>query len=119
MAKENRMNRMILAAVLIGATVSAQGGPAFEVASVKPNVSNSGSSSSNDSPGGYTAINMSLRRLIAIAYRMQLAIDRDRIVGPSWIDTARFDIAARTPAGTPQSRRYQTCCGRCSSNASS
>ena len=72
----------------------------FEVASVKPNVSNSAASSSNDSPGGYVATNMSLRRLIAIAHRMRLANDRDRIVGPSWIDSARFDINAKTPAGT-------------------
>ena len=71
----------------------------FEVASVKPNVSNSSTSSSNEPPGGYVASNMSLRRLIAIAYRMRLATDRDRIVGPSWIDDARFDINARTPAG--------------------
>lgn len=75
-------------------------GVTFEVASVKPNVSNSGSSSSNDSPSGYVATNLSLRRLIAIAYRMRLPTDRDRIVGPSWIDDARFDINARTPAGT-------------------
>jgi uncharacterized protein (TIGR03435 family) len=71
----------------------------FEIASVKPNVSNSGSSSSNEPPGGYVASNMPLRRLIAIAYRMRLPTDRDRIVGPSWIDEARFDINARTPAG--------------------
>jgi uncharacterized protein (TIGR03435 family) len=71
----------------------------FEVASVKPSESNSGSSSSNEPPGGYVARNLSLRRLIAIAHRMRLANDRERIVGPSWIDTARFDINAKTPAG--------------------
>jgi uncharacterized protein (TIGR03435 family) len=92
------------AAIAFGAETRAQS-PAgaasatFDVASVKPNVSNSGSSSSNDSPGGYVATNLSLRRLIAIAYRMQLPGDRDRIIGPSWIDEARFDINARTPAG--------------------
>jgi uncharacterized protein (TIGR03435 family) len=95
---------LLAAAMAFGAENRAQSpagsasGIAFEVASVKPNVSDSGSSSSNDSPGSYVARNMSLRRLIAIAYRMQLAIDRERIVGPSWIDTARFDITARTPA---------------------
>src|SRR5919112_459771 len=89
-------------AVAVGVESLAQspGGTAvratFEVASVKPNVSNSGSSSSNEPPGGYVARNLSLRRLIAIAYRMRLANDRERIVGPSWIDNARFDIDART-----------------------
>jgi uncharacterized protein (TIGR03435 family) len=72
----------------------------FEVASVKPNVSNSSTSNSNEPPGGYVATNMSLRRLIAIAYRMRLQTERDRIVGPSWIDAARFDINARTPPGS-------------------
>ena len=71
----------------------------FEVASVKPNVSRSGASNSNEPRGGYVATNMSLRRLIAIAYRMRLPTDRERIVGPSWIDEARFDVNARTPAG--------------------
>jgi hypothetical protein len=73
----------------------------FDVASIKPNISNSGSSSSNDSPGGYVATNMSLRRLIAIAHRMRLANDRDRIVGPSWIDSARFDINAGSSVRHP------------------
>ena len=82
------------------AQAPAGSGLAFEVASVKPNVSNSGSSTSNEPPGGYVATNMTLRRLIAIAYRMRLPTDRERIVGPSWIDEARFDINARTPAGS-------------------
>jgi uncharacterized protein (TIGR03435 family) len=92
----------VLAAVVgaFGAAYAQPQGVAFDVVSVKPNVSDSGSSSSNDNPGSYAAINMSLRRLIAFAYRMNPAIDRDRIVGPSWIDGARFDVAARTPADT-------------------
>ena len=94
----------VLAAVVgsFGAASAQPQGVAFEVASVKPNVSDSGSSSSNDNPGSYAAINMSLRRLIAFAYRMNPAIDRDRIVGPSWIDAARFDVAARTPVDSPR-----------------
>lgn len=90
-------------AIAVGAESLAQSpavsGVTFEVASVKPNVSNSGSSSSNEPPGGYVATNVPLRRLIAIAYRMRLPTDRERIVGPSWIDEARFDINGRTPAG--------------------
>src|SRR5262245_21944622 len=71
----------------------------FEVASVKRNVSDSGSSSSQDAPGSYTAVNMPLRRLIAIAYGIHPAVDRDRIIRPSWVDGARFDINARTRPG--------------------
>ena len=73
----------------------------FEVASVKPNTSGSTSASSNDYPGRYAAANMALRRLISIAYRMHPVLDRDRIIGPSWIDSARFDINARAPENTP------------------
>jgi uncharacterized protein (TIGR03435 family) len=91
-------------AIVFGVEILAQSparsGVTFEVASVKPNVSNSGTSNSNEPPGGYVATNMTLRRLIAIAYRMRLPTDRERIVGPSWIDEARFDINARTPAGS-------------------
>ena len=91
-------------AVAVSAHAQSQAGPAFEVASVKANVSASGSSSTDDNPGSYSAINMSLRRLIAFAYRMDPVLDRDRIVGPSWIDTARFDITARTPPDTPEAQ---------------
>ena len=101
------VNRLILLATLASATLGAQSpaqapataGPAFEVASVKPNTSGPGSSSSNDQPGGYVATNIPLRRLIAFAYRLNPAIDRDRIVGPSWIDNTRYDVTARMPAG--------------------
>lgn len=95
------MHRLILIAVVAGATLGAQE-PAFEVASVKPNVSGSTSSSTEDRPPGtYTVVNLSLRRIITIAHRLHPVLDRDRVIGPDWIDTARFDIAARAPAGTP------------------
>ena len=73
--------------------------PRFEVASVKPNNSGSGNSSSGDSPGSYRAANLPLRRLIGIAYRISPPLDRQRIVGPAWIDAERFDVTARTPEG--------------------
>jgi uncharacterized protein (TIGR03435 family) len=84
--------------VVIDAQSSAT--PRFEVASVKQNMSDSSASSSKGSPGSYTAINMPLRRLIAIAFGIPPAVDRERIIRPSWIDGVRFDVNARTPAGT-------------------
>lgn len=93
----------LFVAVCIAPVVICAQSPAlltFEVASVKQSTGDSSASSSKDSPGSYAAINMPLRRLIAIAYRIQPAVDRDRIVRPSWIDAVRFDINARTPAGT-------------------
>ena len=69
---------------------------AFDVASVKPNRSGSGSSSSNSHDGVYTATNESLKSLIQMAYRV-----RDyRIAGPDWLNSERFDIAAKPPAGS-------------------
>jgi|SRR5688572_22869928 len=95
------MHRLTLVAVLAGTALGAQA-PAFEVASVKPNVSGSTSASTDDRPPGtYSMVNMALRRIIAVAYRLHPVLDRDRVIGPAWIDTARFDISARAPAGTP------------------
>jgi len=88
------------------ATISphAQAVPAFEVASVKPNVSGADGGSSNASPNTFTAVNMSLRRLIGIAYRIDLPLVRERIVGPSLIDASRYDMTARIPDGSDGSQ---------------
>ena len=95
------MHRLTLVAVLAGTALGAQA-PAFEVASVKQNVSGSTSASTDDRPPGtYSMVNMALRRIIMVAYRLHPVLDRDRVIGPDWIDTARFDISARAPAGTP------------------
>ena len=101
------MHRVLIGVLSLGIAAVTSGqstSVAFDVASVKPSNSNSGSASTDDSPGGYTATNMSLRRLIAFAYRMHPVLDRDRIVGPAWIDSARFDINARTPEGTTRAQ---------------
>ena len=79
--------------------------PAFEVASVKPNT---------DAPlvfSGITAISngrlsataMTVKELIAGAYRMEV---REITGGPGWIESDRYDIEARASdaAGEPQLR---------------
>jgi len=74
--------------------------PAFEVASVKPNHSGSGNSSTNATKGRITIENQSLKQLIERAYNV-----RDfSFSGPAWLDTERFDIAAKPPDGTPPSQ---------------
>jgi uncharacterized protein (TIGR03435 family) len=71
--------------------------PAFEVASIKPNTSGSGSSRSGTRDGGYFfATNVSLKSLILQAYGLQ---DFQVSGGPDWIDSDRFDIEARAEAG--------------------
>ena len=69
--------------------------PRFDVASVKPNVSNDGHVSVGASGSRYSATGVSLALLIRNAYRVQ----EFQIVGaPSWAESDRFDIAATMPA---------------------
>ncbi len=69
--------------------------PAFEVASVKPSQRQVGLDYNNQishTPTGFTARNVTLKRLIAEAYHLQL----DQILGPAWLDQSEYDIEART-----------------------
>jgi bla regulator protein blaR1 len=72
--------------------------PAFEVASVKRNVSGEQNSSIRREPGGrLTARNMPLRALITFAYQIQ----GFQLIGDlDWISGDRFDIVAKA-AGDP------------------
>ncbi len=72
--------------------------PVFEVASVKPNNSGSGSARAGTRVGGYYfATNYSVKMLIMQAYRVQ---DFQVSGGPNWIEGDRFDIEARAEPGT-------------------
>lgn len=73
---------------------SAAAGPVFEVAAIRRNTSSSpaGAGSRMQPGGNYTATNLTLQRLIAIAYE----VPADRVLGgPDWVDDDRYDIAAR------------------------
>ena len=70
------------------------GVPAFEVASIKPNVSGAEGTASYVQPGGrYTAINVTLRMLMKTAYQIH---DTQIVDGPGWIDVDRFERLERT-----------------------
>jgi len=74
-------------------------GPAFEVASIKPNNSGDGRVMLQQQPGGrFTATNVPLRLLIRNAYQLQ---DFQIVGGPSWIGSERYDIVAKAEDGTP------------------
>jgi uncharacterized protein (TIGR03435 family) len=75
--------------------------PAFEVASVKPNTSGSGSSRTSGTTGQLTITNRSLMELIKMAYSVQ----DYQIDGPEWLRSAKFDIVAKIPAGAPRDQR--------------
>lgn len=71
--------------------------PKFEVASVKPNKSASNRVNIMPQRGGrFTATNVSVMDLVAIAYGMGRPFPRSNILnGPSWLSRDRFDIAAK------------------------
>jgi uncharacterized protein (TIGR03435 family) len=72
--------------------------PAFDVAAVKVNRSESGHTSAHSGPGGLEMSNVTLRLCITRAYR----ITDPQVSGPAWIDSDRFDIVAKAPAGAPE-----------------
>ena len=79
--------------------------PSFEVASIKPNTSDSNRTSLDLAPGGrFIAINVSLQGLVSVAYGEPYApLQRNRLViNVSWtggdggyVTAARFDIQAK------------------------
>jgi uncharacterized protein (TIGR03435 family) len=68
--------------------------PAFDVASVKLSQRVVGPDYNNQltySPTGMTARNVTLKRLVAEAYHLQL----NQVLGPSWLDKNEYDIDAK------------------------
>jgi uncharacterized protein (TIGR03435 family) len=69
----------------------------FEVASVKINKSGPMMSAMRTVPSEFRVTNVPLRLLISLAYR---ASSYQMVGGPGWIDSERFDIVAKAPAGS-------------------
>ena len=100
------MIRTAFALMLVSAVavLSAQGpvaqpAPAFDVASVRPNVSGSYSSTTRALPNrSFQMVNVHLKAMIGYAYDVR----HFQIVGgPDWTDAERFDVDARAPADSP------------------
>ena len=100
------MNKVVLlAGLLIPGLVPAQsastGGAAdrfeIEVATVKPNKAGGGQNIQVTPGGLVTVTNMTVGTLIRMAYGSEsIQTQRQIVGGPSWIDTDRFDISAKT-----------------------
>ena len=75
-------------------------GQEFEVASIKRNNSMSGSSHSNSDQGMLRGTNLSLKYLILDAY----GIRPYQLEGPDWLESVRFDIAAKFSEPLPKDR---------------
>jgi len=68
--------------------------PAFDVASVKPCQHTVGPDYNNQitySPNGFSGRNVTLRRLLAEAYHLQV----NQVMGPSWLDQNEYDVDAK------------------------
>jgi uncharacterized protein (TIGR03435 family) len=90
----------LLAVLALGDAGQAQA-PAFDVASVRPNISGGNTSFRAMPNGQLTATNTALRTLILRAYGLH---DSQLIDAPEWTAEERFDIAAKAeqaPAGGP------------------
>ncbi len=79
-------------------------GPHFDVVSIKRNTSGELGGKNGLDPGVYTGINVTVRRIIALAYQPMPDAEIDE--GPGWIRTERFDVQARF-AGTPSRPQLQ------------
>jgi uncharacterized protein (TIGR03435 family) len=79
----------------VGAGQESTTKPAFDVASVKPSQHVVGPDYNNQltySPTGFRGRNVTLQRLIAEAYQLQV----NQVLGPSWLDKNEYDIDAKS-----------------------
>ena len=96
--KKLRVGVCTLAALFPAGALFAQ---AFEVASVKPAQPPTAGKIlvyMGGDPGMVDYKNVSLKSVIARAYEMK----EYQVSGPEWLDSARFDILAKTPPNTPK-----------------
>src|SRR5262249_7554603 len=90
-----------MAVLLSSAAFSQSKEPGFEVASIKPNHSNSGRVMINRPDGGrFVTENTSLKMLITFAYDIR---ESQLSGGPAWMESERWDITAKPEIEIPRS----------------
>ena len=100
---------LLTAAILMGLAVcglmaqSIDARPAFEVASLKSDKSGTGVDRIKRSPESWIIENVSLKRLIGMAYGVTDGLDY-QFKGPDWWDTENFDISAKFTSGASDSQ---------------
>jgi uncharacterized protein (TIGR03435 family) len=86
------------AALFVFAAATLLSAQTFEVASVRVNTSGDGSAGYPGlHEGRMQATNATMRMILQSAWGLNSA----QITGPSWIDSDRYDIEAKSPAGVP------------------
>ena len=90
---------LAIAAVLVGGSAAQQPAPpAFDAVSIKVNRSGEQGGASRAQPGRYVGVNVTLMRLVRLAYRPITEFDG----GPDWKDRDHFDVEAATSANASQ-----------------
>lgn len=102
---------VLLATVAVATSAQApavsDSAPTFEVASVRPNVGPDSAWSHYAKGQAFVITNMTLRRIIALAYGIPIQVERVRLVGgPDKLLADRFDIHARIPEGVAADRLF-------------
>ncbi|MGD0869847.1 MAG: TIGR03435 family protein [Bryobacteraceae bacterium] len=91
---------------MFGQTSVAPGAPAFDVASIKPAPKQTGPGvyvNWSITPGRVNYENVSLTGILTRMYSLQSY----QLVGPAWLSSDGWDIAATMPADTPRQRVWQ------------
>ena len=100
---------MLIVAVVLATVLRISGQePKFEVASIRPNTSDSVTISGSNVvlKGRYTVINYPIRLLIADAFGMDA---RDQVIGgPPWLNSAKYDITATTEVLAPPRAQFRS-----------
>ena len=91
--------RSFIAALALTISLLAADSPSFDVASMKPDHSTTGVDRINNANGSLIIVNVSLKRLIGLAYGIEDGNDF-LFAGPEWLDSANFDISAKYPPET-------------------
>jgi uncharacterized protein (TIGR03435 family) len=73
----------------------------FDVASVKPNQSESGHTSIDRNGGVLRMSNVTLKYCITFAY----GVTDSQVAGPGWLDSEKYDIVAKEPSGAGQAQQ--------------
>jgi uncharacterized protein (TIGR03435 family) len=82
---------------------SALFGQIFEVASIKPNVSETGHSDTDVDGNLLRMKNVTLKACITWAFRVTDA----QVSGPEWLESEHFDVVAKTDSGKPKPEMLQ------------
>src|ERR1035437_1068786 len=99
----------VMVAALLAVAAQSQQQPAalveFEIVSVKPGDPANPTSSGHTTPGQLVLRNATLKTLLMNAFRVN---EYQIAGGPKWIDSAKFNVDAKLPAGSPMRSEEHT-----------